>query len=109
MARPRIAVDTSMLASPIRIDRLLERNIRRVVGCYDTAGTIGLHRGGDGVRLLLDVPAVVNLLEALTLEAAGRVGEGTPAQKRFSSHWTAHGAYCISIQSGGESSLGAAT
>src|ERR1700678_72276 len=98
MTRPRITINTSMFTSPIRVDRLLKRNIRRIVCCYDAAGAIGLHGGGDGVRLLLDVPPVVNLFETVPLEAAGRIGKGAPAQIRFSSHWTAHGAYCTPIQ-----------
>src|ERR1700744_5849764 len=42
------AVNTSVLAPPIRIDRPLKRNVRRVVGRDDPASPIRGDRGGNG-------------------------------------------------------------
>src|SRR5438309_6872277 len=68
-----------MTASSIRIHRTLERDIGRVVGADDRARTLRLERRGDAVGCLLEVPAIVHRLELLKIEAAGRIGERSPA------------------------------
>src|SRR5215469_16142579 len=93
------AVGASMTASSIRIDRLLERNIRRVVGRDDRARALRLQCGRDAVGRLLHVPPVVDRFELRQVEATRRIGEGSPAlQYLFSGDGAAHEAYCTPIQ-----------
>src|ERR1700694_2927883 len=92
----RATVITSMLASSIRIDRALEGNVGRIVVADDRARTLGLERRGDAVGCLLEVPAIIHRLELLEIEAAGRVGqcspagEGMPARDRSAHGGTVH-------------------
>src|SRR5882724_703243 len=77
-----------MAASSIRINRLLKGNVGRVVGTDDRASALGLERRGDAVGFVFEVPAIVDRLELLKIEAAGRIrerspaGEGMPARNR---------------------------
>src|SRR4029077_13479662 len=72
-------VTTTMTASSIRIDRLLEGNIGRIVVADDRARTLGLERRGDAVGFVFEVPAIVDRLELLQIEAPGRIRERSPA------------------------------
>jgi hypothetical protein len=71
--RPRKAVDAAMLAAPVRVDRLLEGNVGRVVARDDAARLIGRDRGGDGRRIavlfLRPPPAIIDRLARLPIEA----------------------------------------
>src|SRR4029077_1013659 len=62
------AVRARMSASSIRIDRLLERDVGRVVVADDGARSVGLERRGDAVGFVFEVPAIVDRLELLPIE-----------------------------------------
>ena len=74
--RPREAVDAAVLAALVGIDRLVERDVRRIVVRDDRARTAGSSRsscsGGSGssrrVRVVV-VPAVVDRLARVAAEA----------------------------------------
>ena len=69
--RPRVAVDAAVLAAAVRIDRLLEMDVRRIVAADDRARAL---LGHDGIRprrrLVLAIPAVVLARARDRLEAA---------------------------------------
>jgi len=68
--RTGIAVDTSMKASRVRIDRLRERNIRRVVAGNDARDALGGHDGLERLLFVLRrVPAIIERFALLVLEA----------------------------------------
>ncbi len=79
MAGAGIAVIATMATAPVRIDRLVKGNVRRVVGRDDLARLLRLDRGGDALGLILEVPTVIDRGELLPVEAPGRVGEGPSA------------------------------
>src|ERR1700687_4665670 len=96
-----------MLAASIRIDRQLERNIGRVIAADDRARTLGLERGGDAVGGLLEVPAVIHRLELVQIEAAGRIGQGSPAGEGMpardrAAHGTTVRQYSMGVQCAGD-------
>src|SRR6185436_20647663 len=67
-------VHARMLASPIRIDRLAESDVGRVVAADDRARRLGGDRGFELVRrLFLFVPAVALELFGQLVEASGWV------------------------------------
>src|SRR6266480_4163965 len=68
-----------MAASSIRINRLLKGNVGRVVGADDRARALGFERRSDAVGFVFEVPAIVDRLELLKIEAPGRIGERSPA------------------------------
>src|SRR5690606_30965655 len=71
---PRVAVDATVLAAAIRIDRAVERNIGRVVAGDDGARGVDVHGRAQRRHLLLrSAPAVVLGLVAVGLEAPGSV------------------------------------
>src|SRR6185369_12033122 len=80
MGRPRVAVDAAVLAAAIRIDRLRERDVWRLVAGDDRARCVDRYRGLDRrrlLRLLIErAPAVVDPNPGLRLEAAVRIGDG---------------------------------
>src|SRR2546421_11936169 len=84
-----------MLASSIRIYRLVKGNVGRVVGANDRTRMLGLERRSDAVGCVLEVPAVIHRLELLKIEAPGRIrerspaGEGVPACDRA--------AHCVTV------------
>ncbi len=69
VAGTRVAIDATVAASPVRVDRLLEGNVRRVVRGDYAASAIRLEHRGNAVGLFLQVPAVVNRLEVRALKA----------------------------------------
>src|SRR5579871_4296219 len=75
MARARVAITATMTAAPIRVDRLLERDIGRVVGADHFARAVGLERCLDALGYLVLIPTVIDRFDLLTLETAGRVGK----------------------------------
>src|SRR5437879_3656931 len=83
VARAGVAEHTSMTASSIGIDRLLEGNVRRIVRCDDATGAIGLDDRGEGVGVVLQIPPVVDGFETLVLEGARGIGKSSPALGRF--------------------------
>src|ERR1051326_8170438 len=86
MAWTRVAVDTTVCASAIGIDGLLEWDIRRVVGADDRPRPIGLERRRNALGHLVLVPTVVDLRQLLPVESAGWVREGSPADKGLSAN-----------------------
>ena len=70
MARPRVAVDASVFATPVRIDRLVEADVRGVVRADDACGAIRLHARRHAIRRLLLEPPIVNRFDTGTVEAA---------------------------------------
>ena len=68
------AVDAAMLAAAIRIDRLVEGNVRRVVARDDRARRLRLHDRRERRQLLIEIaPAVVDFFGARRLEAPGGI------------------------------------
>ncbi len=71
---PGQAIDATMLAAAIRIDRLIERNVRRVVARDDRARRFRLHDRGERRQFFVETaPAVVDGFAARRLEAPGRI------------------------------------
>ena len=82
--RSRVAVDAPVLASAIGIDRVVERNVGRLVRLDDAAGEIRLQRRGDRVGWILREPAVTHRFDGPTFKASGGVRERSPSrQPRF--------------------------
>ena len=52
-------VDASMFAAPVRIDRAVEGNIRRLVSGDDCARTLFLHLGFQRRQVFKRLPAIV--------------------------------------------------
>lgn len=75
-----------MLATAIRIHRLAEADVRRIVAGDDAAGGFGAHLGaqvrGEEFFALVDRPAVVHRLADGAFKAPGKVGRGTSALDR---------------------------
>lgn len=75
-----------MLAAPIRIHRLAEADIRRVVSGDDAACSFGAHLGaqarGQELLALVDRPAIIYRLAHGAFKAPGKVGRGTSALDR---------------------------
>ena len=79
VGRPRIAVDASMLAAPVGVDRAVEAEIGRVVARDDLARRLL----GDGCaqrrrRFLYRAPAVVERFRALALVTPAPVADRPP-------------------------------
>ena len=68
-----------MTASSVRIDRLVEGNIRRVIARNDAATGVDDELGLYLIRRLFLIPAVVAFLDVLSIKAIGRIGENSPA------------------------------
>jgi hypothetical protein len=90
MRGARIAVDTAMLASTIRIEAVAETDLRTIVFCKDGAGVIN-------IEFRQDIPFRLRILEVLRqilkrstggkrLESVQRIG-GSPASVH---HWRLH-------------------
>ena len=73
-----IAVDAAVLATAIRVDRPVERDVRALVARDDASAAARSRPRSDRRQRLVDVPAVVHrdVLEAL--EAAGHVQPRPP-------------------------------
>src|SRR6185503_20897865 len=69
--RPRIAVDAAVLAAPVGIDRLFERDVRGIVARDDRAGALFRYRGRNWIfSLFFRSPTVVKGRARLGLESA---------------------------------------
>ncbi|MEI9888209.1 MAG: hypothetical protein WDN08_17270 [Rhizomicrobium sp.] len=84
VGRAREAVDAAMLAAAIGIDRLVERDVRRLVAGDDGAGGVADDLGAQGGRGTVlgapaVIPAVVDQDAFLGLVAPHRVGKGAAA------------------------------
>ena len=97
MGRPRVAVDASMLAAAIGIDRAVEGDVGRIVARDDAAARVGRQRrrGARRVLLLLLVragarPAVVHRDAPERLEPAVRVGDRAAALARAGMRFLVH-------------------
>jgi hypothetical protein len=64
-----------VFASPVRIDRLLEADVRGIVGADDALRALRLDARGDAVRRLFASPPVVHGFDARTVEAARWIRE----------------------------------
>ena len=94
MCWPGVAIDASVLAPAVGIDRAVEAQIRRlVVGDNVTAG-IGKHLG---LALLHQgrIPTIIERNTLRRLEPARPVGEGGPAAKFGGDCAVDHGAKII--------------
>ena len=79
MGRARETVDAAMLATPVRIDRTVEADIRRIVAGDHLARGIECDRGLERRQFIEALPAVVERHARLSLEAAAAVGLRTAA------------------------------
>ncbi|MCY1461124.1 hypothetical protein D9M71_787480 [compost metagenome] len=86
MRGPGEAVRTAMFAAAVRIDRLAEADIRRLVAADDAAGGFGAYFGAQPRRgellALVRRPAVVHRFADGDLETARQVRAGAPAFDR---------------------------
>src|ERR1700751_1850792 len=73
MRRPGEAVDASVLATPVRIDRTVEADIGRIVAGDDLARGIDRNRGLERRKFLKALPAVVKGNAGFGLEAAAGI------------------------------------
>ncbi len=87
--RPRVAIDAAVLAALVGIDRLRERDVRRIVAADDRARGLDPHdglqrrRGGFVIgRRTRDFPAILDRLPLLAAEAIRRVERRAPAFHR---------------------------
>ena len=82
MTGPGVTIDTAVFAALIGIDRRLKGNVRRPVAGQDgAAGFVGNLRA-QGRQVVEKIPAVVDPVAALRLEAPGWVADGAPALGR---------------------------
>ena len=66
----RVAIDAAVLAAAVRIDRLVEGDVRALVARDDGAGRLDVHVGAERLQLAEALPAVVERDAPLALEAA---------------------------------------
>ena len=86
------AVHAPVLASPVRVDRLFERNVWRVVAGDDRARSLRTHLGRDRRRHFVAIPTIVHRLNSRLQEPRLRIsGCPSPFVHR-------HDGYCICIQ-----------
>ena len=83
VGRPRKTVDAAVLAAAVGVDRLVEADIRAVVGRYDALGRLAVHNSLEGLELGQAFPAVVEGLAQLALEPPDPVRSGAPAAAPF--------------------------
>ncbi len=76
---PCEAVEAAVLAASVGIDRAVEGDVGRIVARDDALRLLERHLGGEGLGRLLAGPAVVEILAAQNLEAAGNVGPSAPS------------------------------
>src|SRR6267378_330364 len=81
MRRARVAINTAVFATAVRVDRLGERNVGRFVAGNDAPGPLHGDDGPGTAGLLLQrrIPAVVEGLASVLLEAPFRVEGGAAA------------------------------
>ena len=73
MRRPRVAINAPVLAPPVRIDRLLEGNVRTVIAGNDAFGGLDHHMGFEGLEIARLIPAIVKAFPGFALKATGAV------------------------------------
>src|SRR5713226_6035432 len=94
MARARVAVDAAVLAAAVRVDRLLEADVGRVVARDNRARALLGDRGLEQARvLLLGSPAVVERLAQGAFETP--LQERARSAKRGFRHNAMLSRYCI--------------
>src|SRR5258706_428858 len=81
MARPRIAIHAAVLAALVRIDRPLERDVRRVVARDDGPRVLNRDDGPERRRLVAlvarrRVPAVIDHLARIATGAVAGIERG---------------------------------
>src|SRR5580704_14172207 len=74
MRRPREAVDATMLATPVGVDRTVKADIRRIIAGDDLARGIERDRGLERRQFVEALPAIVERDARLGLEAAAVIG-----------------------------------
>ena len=93
VARPRVAIDASVFATPVRIDRLVEPDVRGVVGGDDAPRAIRLHARRHTLGRFLLHPSVVHGFDAGTVEPPCRIRKrAAPLQRGFSEDRACHAA-----------------
>ena len=83
MRRAGKAVDATVLAAAIRIDRAVERNIGTVIARDDGARRVVEHRRLEGIEIAEPFPAIIEGLAPLSLEAARVIGVGAAPAPTF--------------------------
>src|SRR5262245_20171832 len=73
VGRPREAIDATVLAAAVRIDRAIEADVRRIVARDDLARRVDSHRGPERWQLLERLPAVVEAHARQRLVASGGI------------------------------------
>jgi hypothetical protein len=81
--RPGEAIDAAVLATAIRIDRTVERNIGRVVAGDDLAGSVDRHRGLKRRQFVERLPAVIEGDPRQWLETSGGITQRAAATTAF--------------------------
>src|SRR5580704_17062948 len=93
MRRPRIAINTAMFTSSIRIEARLEAHIRAIVPGDDATRLVGQifrRRPTEGIEIFLVVLDLLKLeLVVRRLKAIRRVEPGAAASRRRCA-WTIH-------------------
>lgn len=80
MCRTGEAINAAMLTSAIRVDRLVERDIRRSIACNDRTADIANNFGFKrGKGFIFTHPAIVKADIAVTVIAAGGIGSRSSA------------------------------
>ena len=93
MRRPREAVDTTVLATLVRVDRLVERDVRRGIRRDEVLRPVReelrFRRRRRELRSVRRRPAVVHRLAALGVETARRIGyRAATLVKLLAVHWS---------------------
>jgi len=76
MSRPGEAIDATVAAAAVWIDRLVEAHIGRVIGADDAARAVGQDGFLEALWERVLIRAVVGLLESQCLEPHGRIRRG---------------------------------
>ena len=97
MRRPRVTINTAMLAAAIGIDRLVEGNIGAVVACNDGAGRRILDFSFERGQFAKTFPAIVKALALFAIKTAGGIGESTTPAAQISRHDARPGGTCTFV------------
>src|SRR5688572_1315048 len=92
MRGPRITINTAVLATAIRINGLLERNIGRIVPIDDGACSFSTHDGFKRWERFIHIPpSVIDDLRACGFEAAFRIRSRSTARLQLVAVNSRHG------------------
>jgi hypothetical protein len=87
--RARVTVDATMLATAIRVDRLVERKIRAVVVRDDRTGLLDPHLGRKAIERFETAPAIIGFDPCVALEPADSIAcRAAPAAARAVDHFS---------------------